>query len=377
MDGKWRLTRSHFRADVVASTGTEAFPGRELTNVRINWIIPRASQFGNTRPPARRARSRVSAIEILEVRGLLSVMAPIRSVPIEFAASDPPAILVVASASTRPDDHSTSAQTASASAKPDARDRAPKGDDDNPADSASDARNTSNSAGAIRRSNSSNASRRELADALIVDPRNTDPESSALTGDAPSTGPELMSGLGGGDVPDLATTPLSLLGSAQDTANLPGLGLDGRAAGASTAATMPPSSGTVDPSLENSGDRQSAPGPTGDQQGQHSVSVAASNAGPAISAWANLLSGTLHADWDAVDVDLRQFLARLGGLTDDSAGPGSGPAWPFWLGAATVLIVARRASSGRRRLFRRPVAGELRGFTRRPIPVGPWPLGSP
>jgi hypothetical protein len=358
-----------------------------VTNVRINWITVRPNHRSTRKRPARRAGLRLAPMEILEARGLLSVMPPVLSVPFEYPEVSTVAAIVVSSVPLKPADHGTSAETTPVTSKPDDHGHAVKVDDGNPADSTSDDRTNSGSAGAIRRPNSNNASQRELASSLIVEPRNNDFETSESAEDNPLTGPELISGLAGGDVSDTAAaagfgglgldSATSILNSAANPSGR-GLGLDGRAAGMTTA---PTSAGTIVTGLENSGangaDPQSAPGFSSDGRGGLLMPPAASGFAPGTSAWAVLLDGAIHADWEAVDVDLRQFLARLGGLTDGPDGPRSGPAWSFWIGAATVLLVARRASSGRRRLFRGAGGNDLPGLAHRPIPVGPWPLGSP
>jgi hypothetical protein len=322
-------------------------------------------------------------MEILEARGMLSAMPLIVSVPLERPEVDPRAAMVVSSGPLKPADHSTATE---ATSKADDRGHGDKGDDGNPPASTLDDRTNSDSAGAIRRPSSNSASQRELDDSLVVEARSDDFESTESTEDTPPIGPELISGLAGGEVSDPAAA-LGYVGSGLDAvmsiinslANPSGrgFGLDGRVAGASAVT----SAGTIVTSLENAGanggDPESAPGVSKDGRGPLLMPPAASDSAPAILAWADLLNGAIHADWEAVDVDLRHFLAGLGGLADAPAGPGSGPAWPFWLGAATALFVARRASAARRQLFRRPVAGEPRKFAHRPIPVGPWPLGSP
>jgi hypothetical protein len=209
------------------------------------------------------------------------------------------------------------------------------------------------------------------------------------------TGTVTVFGLGGGETADSAPAA-SVVGWIADVA-VPGLvfpanppgkfsGLDGRTGagpGASATTTMP--AGPLVPivaTLENSGEPPRDPGSESNPQVRESwgsaIVKAASHPGSAISVWADLLDGAIHADWEAFDGELRQFLARLGGLADSQEGRSlSGPAWPFWICAATAVLVARRASHGRWRLFGRPVTGKIRGSGDRPIPVGPWPLGSP
>jgi len=162
---------------------------------------------------------------------------------------------------------------------------------------------------------------------------------------------------------------------------LPGsiLGSDGRA-GAPAAETMPVGSvGNVVLGLEvpkpAPGNSQTAPDLQGDELSEFPVPVAASDRDA--PGWANPLEGALHLDWEVVDGELREFLSGLGGLARHTEGYGARPTLALWIGAATALLLARRAISSRRRLFRRSVPGTIWVSARRPIPVGPWPLGPP
>jgi hypothetical protein len=74
---------------------------------------------------------------------------------------------------------------------------------------------------------------------------------------------------------------------------------------------------------------------------------------------------------------LRRFLSRLGGLGEVADGQGTGPAWLLWIGTATAVIMVSRTVYGPRQSFPRRAAGTVSAAARRPIPVGPWPLGSP
>jgi hypothetical protein len=122
------------------------------------------------------------------------------------------------------------------------------------------------------------------------------------------------------------------------------------------------------------GDARTALPTPGDYSLLLPVSLVAS--GRNAAAWANLLEGATRGDWEAVDGELRQFLSGLGGLAEHTNESEVGRTWPLWIGMATALLMARRASSGRRRLFRRSVQEALWASSRRPVPVGPWPLGS-
>jgi hypothetical protein len=110
--------------------------------------------------------------------------------------------------------------------------------------------------------------------------------------------------------------------------------------------------------------------------GPFSIAERASDGAISSPSWADLIDGALRSDWEGVDGDLRQFLARLGGLADTRDGPGSGPAWPLWIAATTALLLVHRASYAPRRWFRRRAAAAWASGDG-PIPVGPWPLGTP
>jgi hypothetical protein len=371
---------------------TEAFLGREVTNVRTSWIMVRAQAERIRRAPPRRARVRFSAIEMLEGRGLLSLASPFQSTLLKLPDGDRAPAVVELSASDHRGDLDTSTQTTAGSKISDPA-RAGRPSTGIPPGQSTSARTGSGGSGAIRRSTPSNSSERELEDSLALEQRTTDVDSGESLGDPPPFAPDVVFALGGGDISDPSSS--SVVGWAPDAAmpvivspaNLSGraVGPDGRlmaGAGASAATAVPPgSSGTIVAVPESSatalGGPGTASGSPGDKSWAHSIAAAASGPESPTSAWAGLLDGAIRADWEAVDGELRQFLARLGALADSPDGRRSGPAWPFWIGAATALLVVRRASNGRRPLFRRPITGETWGSGHRPIPVGPWPLESP
>jgi hypothetical protein len=233
---------------------------------------------------------------------------------------------------------------------------------------------------------------RGIDDSIAVVAHNTDPESSATTGDSTPIDPEMMSGLGG-DGSDIAgATPI--VGWAQATAATPltiSLNPAGRVsgvearmgagAGVSAVATPPPSSMVLLASLLEipaTGDDGAALDIQGDGRFALFSEPAATDRDSSGPLWADPLDGSRRSDWEAVDGELRHFLSRLGDLVDAPTGRDAGPVWRLWIAAAMVLVFARRASSGPWRLFRRPTPGGAAWASARgPVPIGPWPLGPP
>ena len=115
----------------------------------------------------------------------------------------------------------------------------------------------------------------------------------------------------------------------------------------------------------------------GDGPSQRYGALGASDRAPPARAWADLLEGALHADWEGLDGELRQFLSGFGRPDERADGYGGASTWPLCIVAATALLVARRTANAHRRLFRRPVDASLWASARRPVPFGPWPLGPP
>jgi hypothetical protein len=332
----------------------------------------------------RRASLRRSAIERLEVRDLLSAMGPVRPTHVELPDSYQGVAEVVSSIATLQDGRITSRHPAGSGL--DDRDRIARAGNGNGLAPLSTVPNGSETAVETKRPPSQDAAPRELADPLVFEARRTDTASDALAGDPPALGQEMAPGVSGGAASDSAVAS-SVVGWAPGTAMavimsaiiLPGEfdGSDGRA-GASAAGTSPAGSvGNVVRELEipepAPGDARMALDLPGDEPLKFPVRVADSDRDA--PAWANLLEGALHLDWDVVDGELRQFLSGLGGLAQHPDGYGARPTWPLWIGAATALLLARRA--GWRRLSPRPVQGVLWESPRRPVPVGPWPMGPP
>jgi hypothetical protein len=255
-------------------------------------------------------------------------------------------------------------------------------------------RSGSGNSGAIKRSTPNNSAVRELGKPLAFESRTAEPGSSEWPGEPPPTGPTLIIGTGGSDVSEPAPA-VSFFGWASDvvisvfialanpTVHLSDL--DGRVSASpapSAAATVLPGSsaaivGTSELCAAEASLDSRTPLELRDGASQASVtSMAASDATAATSTGAGLLDGALRADWEAVDVELRQFLARLGAFADTSNSHHSGPMWPFWVGSAAAVAAARWATHSRRRSFRRAGTGKLRRSRQHPIPIGPWPLGS-
>jgi hypothetical protein len=115
----------------------------------------------------------------------------------------------------------------------------------------------------------------------------------------------------------------------------------------------------------------------GDDPSQFLVTIADSEREAPAPEWSDFLVCGLLPDWKAIDRELRQLLSGLGGLAGDPDGVGAAPPWPVWVCVAATLLLARRASAGRRRVFSRPARESTWVSARRSVPVGPWPLSSP
>lgn len=92
---------------------------------------------------------------------------------------------------------------------------------------------------------------------------------------------------------------------------------------------------------------------------------------------ARLIDGALHPDWDAVDRELRQFLAGRLGAGDESHAVRGRHVWLIRIGTVAAVVAAQRAVSSRRRRpwFRFGMAALAGHAGGRPDAVGPWPLG--
>ncbi len=388
---KKKLARCVSRNRMVASTRTNVSLKLVLANARNILLVLRAR--GVDIPRRRRARLRPSALE-LEGRGLLSLVTPILSTALVPSDAKQPRVSDVSSVASRQDDRGT-AQDASVISRPAERDRGAKGNEGDPADSTPVRRSDSDLVTAIRRSNSNNSSERELVDSQESAPHGALLDSRELADEAPLSGSEPISGSGAGDSGDPAAAP-SIVGSALEAVmsaivsatNSGALGaLDSRSgsyAGASAANSLPP--GTSSPEVPTSsgsgratstGARGTPSDPTSDPGSALVIGSASAEATVAAFSAANLLDAAIHADWEGVDGEFRQFLARLGNLADSPDGRGPQAAWPFWLGAATAVLVARRASYRGRRFSGCRERDNALAAGRCPSPAGPWPLGLP
>jgi hypothetical protein len=341
--------------------------------VRTIRIMASTHGGGAHRTHGSRAPSPRPTIERLEGRDLPSAGGLLPASPDALRGDNQGAALVVSLTATLQGSRITLADSAGSSL--DEQARAAKPGNGNVEDPPPAVRNDSNTADESKLSHSQNVVPREFSDPPNLVTRRTDPGADVLVGDPSAIGQETVFGLSGGALSDPVNAS-SLVGWAPGAAMsvilsaeiLSGsaVGSDGQAK-ASTADTMPSgSAGNVVPELEVP---EAAP--------YLHASVVASDREPPARAWADLLEGALHADWEGVDAELRQFLAGLGRPADHSAGYGAGPMWPLSIVAATALLMARRGPYGHRRPFRRPVQASLWISARRPVPFGPWPLGPP
>jgi hypothetical protein len=334
----------------------------------------------------RRDRLRGSAIESLETRGLLSVVAPIRSSVFDGPNVDRGAAEVVTFATVRQGSRSSSPGPAGSGLSVLAR-TARSGPGNLPASSPV-VRNNAAPSGAVKRLAAPDPDPRGLPDPLSLIRHNP----PATGGDPAAAAPATMPGPSGTAFDPAGA--VTLIGWAPSTAT-PGVGpanpaeraagpdvRSGTGTGSGPAVTVPTGSlGNISPGLETSGsvagNDSAAQGVPGVILRPPRVPGAVSDRGASSPAWAGLIDGALHSDWEGVDGELRQFLARLGGLSATPDGPETRPTWPLWIAATAALLLARRGSFGPRRLFGRPVPGSAWASARRPIPVGPWPLGPP
>ena len=357
------------------------------------WNIAVAHQEGMKGRTGHRVRSCKASLEGLEGRSLLSAMAPLRSTYLELPDGYPSAAEVNSSMAGRPVERSGSGVTAAGVT--DDLGRTVRSGEGNVLASTPGERVNPSAARSSRRINPQEIGSRELLDTLQLVSRSIDAASTSVAGDTSANGLELITSLGGGDPTDPAGAA-SLVGWAPGTATLvtmslanpagrlvgpdgrtvpgPGVGVSSAGGGSmdSIGLLLPeagifgPTTGNVRPATDLHADLDSPLAIT-----------ALSEHGGHAPAWAGILDSALHPDWDAVEGELRQFLSRLGDLDRTAVVQGTGPAWLLWIGAATTLILARRASHGPWLFFRRVAPWTVGVPGRHPVPIGPWPLGPP
>ncbi len=347
--------------------------------MRTIGIMACGHDAGTGRIRSRRGGLLRSVIEVLEGRDLPSGMAPLRGAPIEVpgayqgiaevapatATIQPNRFAWTRAGGSGPDDQSRSARTGNAPAAP------------------YDAANDPPLAGAIKRPDVQNGAVKQIAAPVDVVERHTDSALDNVAGAPQAVAQETAAGLGDGAVADSAGAS-AVVGWASGAAmpvvmmslaGLPGsaVGFDARA-GASAAEIRPPMTvGNAFTELaRETAPRDARTAPLDVGIPLEGADAASGRHGPA---WADLLEGPLRPDWEAVDGELRRFLSGLGGLAAQTDELGARPMWALWIGAATALVVACRVSYGRGPLLARPVPGTLGASRRRPVPVGPWPLG--
>jgi hypothetical protein len=354
---------------------------REATTVRTIRTMANLLQGRMHGRRDHRARMRGSSIEPLEGRSLPSSVASILSDPIDVPDGIRGAAEIDSSSSHLK--HTSSKKTASSSPDDSGHvDRTSNGSDPS---SSSSIRSDVTTGGAIRRPTDQNVGLRDPVDLLQADGRRNE---LWPVGDSDDAESQDMSELANGALDSVSVT--STVGWTQGASapvftslfNLSDRigGLDDRAvAGPASSPATASQPGSVADIALNLGPTEATMVPEGLLEALSSlqVSAALTNRELEAPASAELLNGALHSDWETVDRELRQFLARLDGLADTPVGHGAWTAWLVWTGAATALILARNYSDGRRLFLRRPVPMLIGARVRQPVPVGPWPLGPP
>jgi hypothetical protein len=95
--------------------------------------------------------------------------------------------------------------------------------------------------------------------------------------------------------------------------------------------------------------------------------------------WGVRVLRSLNPDWESVDGELCQFLAKIGGLGSDGEADDPDLISPIsMITAAVTAAILGRLTLGRRRryLLLRLLKSRPAGLRRRTL-VGPWPLESP
>jgi hypothetical protein len=373
-----------------ASVNMAELLAREVTTVRTICTKALALKRGTRKIRCRRARLRHSAIEPLEARGLLSAAVPYSSGPLALPDADRRADISRVFSLPREDEHGSPLEASVVSRSSDSA-HAVRVSDPGALARGSAGRTGSNASGAFRRLTYDDDSQREIAGSLGSGQRNASIALGATAGDPPTTEPELIFGVGASE-PSESAVLASVIAWAPDPAMSGAGSAAGRISGFDSrmgtgswalapTVVWPGSSRRTGPRLDASRairvDSRSASEILGDRPGAKTASVAASESGSPMSNLADLLDGVIRLDWEAVDGELRQFLARLGACVDDSNASGSASPWPIWIAAATAVLVARRVSPGTRRFRAECITEQASRRGHRRAPVGPWPLGSP
>jgi len=363
-----------------------------VTNVRTIGTVASTHGGAMKRTLGRRAKWRRSALETLEGRRVPSTTAVALPMHVDLPDGYHGVAEVDSAMSADAFARGRMAPRPSSSGGLDVPGRTPRSGDRSVPGTSVDVSSNAETVDETKRPPLENVVARDLTDSLMSAARRIDPTSEPLAGDPASSESEMMSGLGGGagSATDSATAT-SVVGWAPGASmpvtmsaavpRGPVVSPDGRGGAPAVEIRTAGSVANVVPELEG---REPAPSDAATASGMPGVEPTPLPLAVRLSVWdrdppgwANVLEGGLRPEWEAVDRELRQFLSGLGGLVQQTDEPGTGPAWPLWIGAATALVLARRASSDRRRLFRRAVPGAFWVSPRRLVPVNPWPMGPP
>jgi hypothetical protein len=327
-----------------------------------------------------RTALRHSAIECLEVRGLLSVAVPLGQAPLVPADAS----RIVADVSTSAADRQAALDEAGESLLSE-QSRADRPGTGKILAPSSTSRSATAASAESRRLTSQDDPMRVLVGPLESLLRNaSDPESSAGRGESasgtvegPALGPvndaaESLSagssaGFAAGSAPVVRGAPAGRSWWLEDRI--------GTGQGGSTVRAAP----TFRPDIASrvGPEVQIEPAALDGDAAELSASTLDARREPRAAAWGDLVEGALRSDWDAVDRELRRFLAghvRRGAVADRAS---AAPSWQLLLGAGAVMILASTAGPGPGRLLR-PRSHSDRGAPGRDAgTVGPWPLSLP
>jgi hypothetical protein len=342
--------------------------------------------------PRCRAVGLKPAVESLEQRGLLSVVAPSTTAGLTASYVHRGTLTVAPSGADPQTGHLTSPQASESGSDPQARtsktvdgkdltqsltarDSGDGGDNTAGKDPSEvlttslAARDDADAISADRRSTSHDSATRDVADSLpLVERRSIEQTSTiGITNEALAASAETTSG----SAADAALEPLD---ASSLVAWAPGSGLSFGVLGAGPGESAASSAVLWSAEIGRPAALSTA-NPPGDLP-RFPVNEVMEEPEAPDSTWGNLVDRALHGDWDALDGEFRRFLTRLGGDADGPADRGWALSWSLWIGAATVTVAARQVLQRHGRFCRRPRpfgAGPLR---HQPVPVGPWPLSS-